>query len=167
MGLAHLLIPHSKKLESRTASRDARVRGACWYRLAGHHFFAKGGVVAGLQSLQTSTHCFFITVKQPCHGSAPTQKVHICLWKRPPPQQKSVVCQEQDKKRFHYRVPVQELGASFAARCQRRNRPEDGPSPVKEHPTEFASWRLQTLVATRSYMEECLSPSHPWIESKY
>ena len=54
MGLAHLLIPHSKKLESRTASRDARVRGACWYRLTGHHFFAKGGVVAGLFLCQES-----------------------------------------------------------------------------------------------------------------
>lgn len=64
-------------------------------------------------------------------------------------------------------------GASVGARCQRwswvqhRNRPEDGSSPVKELPTELAGWRLQTLAATRSYMEECLSPSHPWIDSKY
>jgi len=56
---------------------------------------------------------------------------------------------------------------SVGARCQHRNRPEDGSSPVKQHPAEFAGWRLQTLVATRSYMKECLSPSHPWIDSKY
>lgn len=68
------------------------------------------------------------------------------------------MCQVREKKQFCYRVPAQELGASTGARCQLRNRPEDGSSSVKQHPAEFAGWRLQTLVATRSYMEEFFVP---------